>query len=280
MWDYSDRLKEHFFHPRNVGVIESPDGVGEAGSLACGDALKLMFKLDDEGRMAEVKFQTFGCGSAIASASALTELIKGKTLEEAERLTNQDIVDYLGGMPPEKMHCSVMGHEALEAAIADYRGAHKAPAQEGVVVCKCFGITDHEIKHVVRENKLTTVDEVTNYTKAGGGCGQCRPAIEALVSEVRAETEKPAPRPPSGKKLTNIQKIRLIEETMEREIRPALREDGGDVELVDVVGDKVLVAMRGACANCPSSPITADQFVGAKLRELVWPDLVVEVVEE
>ena len=277
MWDYSEKLKDHFFHPRNAGEIENPSGVGEVGSLACGDALKLFLKVNDRGVIEEARFKTFGCGSAIASASALTEMVKGKSVEEASRITNQDIADYLGGIPPEKMHCSVMGREALEAAIANYRGLGATKEQTGKVICKCFGVTEEEIKRVVRENRLSTVADVTNYTKAGGGCGQCKPLIEKLIAEVTAETRvaAAASRVP-GRRLTNLQKIKLIGETLEREIRPALRTDGGDIELVDVDGNRVIVALRGACAHCIGSEATLRGYVEKKLRDIVDPDLVVE----
>ena len=169
MWEYTDKLKEHFFNPRNVGEIEAPDGVGEVGSLACGDALKLTFKLDENGRIKDAKFKTFGCASAIATSSVLTEMIKGLSVDEAAQITNRDIADYLGGLPEQKMHCSVMGREALEAAIENYRtGGRKKHELEGNVVCTCFGVTDREIDRVIRENNLTSVEEVTNYCKAGG----------------------------------------------------------------------------------------------------------------
>jgi len=280
MWEYTEKVKDHFMNPRNVGEIEDPDGFGEVGSLACGDALRLTFKLDQEKRVKDVKFKTFGCASAIASSSALTELIKGKTLEEAEKVTNRDIAEYLGGLPEEKMHCSVMGREALAAAIANYRG-EKHEKEEFEIVCKCFGITDKEIERAVMENNLHTVEQVTHYTKAGGGCESCHPKIEAIIDKVWGEKEKKPifVKPAKGEKLTNIQRMRLIEETLEREIKPALRQDGGDLELIDIEGSTVIVALRGTCSFCPSADFTLKQYVEAKLKEFVAPNINVEVRE-
>jgi len=276
MWDYSNRVMDHFRNPRNVGFIEDADGVGEVGSMACGDALTLTFKLDDAGRIADARFKTFGCASAIASASALTEIVKGMSVEQAEEVTNQDIADYLGGLPEQKMHCSVLGREALEAAVEHYRtGGHPKRILEGDVVCKCFGITRPEIERIVRENHLRTVEEVTNYCKAGGGCGGCHDQIKAILAH---EAGTPAAEPPTKPKprLTTVQKIRLIENVLEREVRPMLKEDGGDIELIDVEGNRVVVSMRGRCAQCAASGFTLDGFVGEKLREFVSPDLTVE----
>ena len=274
MWDYTDKVKEHFLNPRNVGEIENPDGVAEVGSIACGDALKFTFKLDENGRILEAKFKTFGCASAIASASAMTEMVKGMTVDEAAKVTNQDIANYLGGLPEEKMHCSVLGREALEQAISFYKGA-PIKAEEDKIICECFGVTQKEIERTVRENRLATVEDVTNYTKAGGGCGNCHPLIQEIIDQVLAEAGASSP---SGPKLSNIKKIKMIEETLEREIRPALKHDGGDIELVDVVGNRVMVATRGACSSCQASNQTLKNFVEVKLRELVWPELVVEEV--
>ena len=282
MWDYTEKVMDHFRNPRNVGTIPDPDGVGEVGSLACGDALKLMFKLDANGRIADVKFQTFGCASAIASSSALTEIVKGMTLDEAAKVTNQDIAEYLGGLPEQKMHCSVMGREALEAAIENHRTGGKVKRiLEGKVICHCFGVTEEEIERVVRDNRLTTVEQVTNYCKAGGGCGNCKDDIEAIIARVRVELEKKqaaaAAAATGGRpKLTNLQRIKLIEETLEREIRPALRKDGGDIELVDVSGSTVQVALRGMCTHCQGAKTTLQEVVQARLREFVADDLNVE----
>jgi NifU-like protein len=275
MWEYTDKVKDHFLNPRNVGTIDDADGVGEVGSLACGDALTFYFKLDDHGKIKDAKFQTFGCASAIASSSALTEMVKGLTLEEAKNITNEDIADYLGGLPKEKMHCSVMGRDALEKAISCYLDEPEKKV-EGEIVCECFGVTDREIERVVRENHVSTIEGVTDYVKAGGGCGNCHDRIQEIIDTILG-TERPVKKKVPA--LTNLQKIKLIEESIEREINPTLKKDAGRLELVDVDGNRVLVRMGGSCASCIKSPVTLKHYVESKLRELVTPELVVEEVQ-
>jgi len=272
MWEYTDKVKDHFLHPRNVGEIPDADGIGEVGSLACGDALKLTFKLDENKRIKDAKFKTFGCASAIASSSALTEMLKGLSLEEAQKISNENIAEYLGGLPKEKMHCSVMGRDALEKAIAYYLGESQKKV-EGEIVCECFGVTDMEIKRAVAEHGLIRVEDVTDYTKAGGGCGKCHDRIQQIIQQINGIQIQPKKK---EKALTNIQKIKLIEETLSREIQPALAKDGGNIELVDVDGNKVVVKLRGTCATCSKSQLTLKNYVETKLRELVADSLEVE----
>ena len=264
MWDYSEKVKEHFFTPRNAGAVQNANAVGDVGSLSCGDALRLTLKVDPETEtILDAGFQTFGCGSAIASSSALTEIIKGMNVDEALEVSNQDIADYLDGLPPEKMHCSVMGREALQAAVANYRGEEwKDDHEEGALVCKCFAIDEVLIEDTVRANGLRTVEEVSNYTKAGGGCAACHEGIEEILARVLAEAGESfdpdavpceVKKPESG--LTNLQRIRRIEELLE-EIRPNLQRDNGDVELVEVDGKYIYVRMTGACSGCQLAATT------------------------
>ncbi|WP_207262099.1 Fe-S cluster assembly protein NifU [Desulfovibrio sp. Huiquan2017] len=279
MWEYTDKVKDHFLNPRNAGTIEDADGIGEVGSLACGDALTLYIKVGDDGRITDAKFQTFGCASAIASSSALTELIIGKTVEEAEKITNKDIAQYLGGLPREKMHCSVMGQEALEQAIKNMRGEAPSKAEhshEGELICECFGVFDEEILQAIKENDLKTVEDVTNFTKAGGGCGKCIPDIERLLAEARGEGVCPAPSaepafPAQG--MTNIQRMHLIERVIDEDVRPKLKADGGNIELVDIDRDIVVIRFLGMCSGCPSSRATLEGLVETALREKVDPGL-------
>ena len=269
MWDYSEKVKDHFFNPKNAGAVAEGNATGEVGSISCGDALRLTLKVDPETEIIQdAGFQTFGCGSAIASSSALTEIIKGKTLDEALKVTNQDIADFLDGLPPEKMHCSVMGREALQAAVANYRGeVWTDDHEEGALVCKCFAVDAVLIEDTIRANGLRTVEDVTNYTKAGGGCSSCHENIEEILTKVLAESgeafdpnaasvtaPEPAPIAASGG-MTNLQRMRRIEMIIEA-IRPNLQADHGDVELVDVVGNTVYVNMIGACSGCQMAQMT------------------------
>jgi NifU-like protein len=275
MWEYTDKVQEHFLHPRNVGEIENPSGTGDVGSLACGDALKMTLKIDDKGIITDAKFKTFGCASAIASSSVLTEMVMGMPVEQAAKITNEDIANALGGLPKEKMHCSVMGREALEAALADYRGLI-LPMAEGEVVCECFGVTDLEVIRAVRESNLRSVEEITNFTKAGGGCGKCEDKLRSLLQQtVGADLAVPVTKQ-KPVRMTALQKIKKIEAALDKEIRPGLRKDGGDIELIDVDGDFVTVSLRGACTSCSKSQTTIKEYVEKKLRELVLDTLIVE----
>jgi len=284
MWDYSETVKEHFYAPRNVGAMEDADGVGDVGSLSCGDALRLSIKVNPETEVIEdAKFQTFGCGSAIASSSALTEIIKGMTLDEALKVTNQDIAEYLDGLPPEKMHCSVMGREALQAAVANYRGEEwKDDHEEGALICKCFAVDAVLIEETIRANNLRTVEDVTHYTKAGGGCSACHEPIEEILTKVLAErgevfdpdapsvTAEPEPEPvriAAKGGLTSVQRIRKIEAVIES-IRPNLRMDGGDAELVEVDGNIIYIKMTGACSGCGMAAMTIGGIQQRLMEEL------------
>ncbi|MCG7921009.1 MAG: Fe-S cluster assembly protein NifU [Candidatus Thiodiazotropha lotti] len=264
MWDYSEKVQEHFFSPRNAGAVDNANAIGDVGSLSCGDALRLTLKVDPDSEVIlDAGFQTFGCGSAIASSSALTEIIKGMKIDDALSVSNQDIADYLDGLPPEKMHCSVMGREALQAAVANYRGEEwKDDHEEGALICKCFAIDEVMIEETVRANGLRTVEEVTNYTKAGGGCSACHEGIEEILTRILAEKGEnfdpnavagEIKKPKSG--LTNLQRMKRIEELLD-EIRPNLQRDHGDVELVEVDGKYIYVKMIGACAGCQMAATT------------------------
>lgn len=274
MWEYSEKVMEHYRNPRNVGEMENPSAIGETGNISCGDALKLYLKIDN-GIIIDAKFQTFGCGSAIAASSVLTEMVKGKTIEEAEKITNKMIADELGGLPAEKLHCSVMGKEALENAIENFTGVKKEE-DEDPIICKCFDVRESTIRDAIRENNATTLEEVTQLTKAGGGCKHCLEDIEEILKQVLGKVEEVSK--PEKKSLSKIQMIVEVNKLMESFISDELRKDGGDIELVDIEDKKVLVKLKGACQSCPSSTITLKNFVERTLKDHIDEEIEVEQV--
>ena len=277
MWEYTDKVMEHFRNPKNAGEIKDADATGQVGSLVCGDALKLTLKIDKDTQIIkDAKFLTFGCASAIASSSVLTEMIIGKTLEEASKITNQDIASELGSLPEEKMHCSVMGMEALEAAIQSYKQGGKPVVYEqessSKIVCKCFNVSEETIIKAIHTNKLTTVEDITHFTKAGGACGKCKAEIQQILNKVLA-CENPLPAKKQFKDLTIVEKIKEVENILNTEVKPRLNLDGGSIELVDIQGSTITVRMLGMCGGCANAKNTIKSFVEKVLKEKLDPSL-------
>ena len=308
-WEYSDKTKEIFMdavHGKpgtHMGEIEHPDGIGEHGSIACGDSLRFTFRVRRhptdplQDVITEARYLTFGCTSAIASSEALCTLIEqgDYTPIGALKITNRDIVTYLGGLPDQKIHCSVMGAEALEAAVftwAQKRGVdlsalgidmHAEEKEEGRLVCQCFGLTEPYIKRKIRELGLKTIAEITGAIKAGGACMSChhKPGgLQDLLTEVwgpQPLTLKILPTPPAPRESVAVDRAHLspyqfskqVEKALDQYVRPMLRRDGGDVELVDIKDTVVYCRLVGACAGCGGAGMTMKLMVERTLKEMV-----------
>ena len=274
MWDYSEKVMDHYRNPRNVGTIDDADAIGSAGSLTCGDQLKIYLKIKDN-IVTDAKFQTFGCGSAVASSSILTEMIIGKTIDEVRKITNKDIADELGGLPPEKMHCSVMGYEALEDALKKYKADGYVDldeinnqATQEKMICTCFQVTENVIWDAIKQNGLKTVEEVTNYTKAGGACGKCKEAIQDIIDTYYNKQK-------ASEKLTPTQWILKVNNIIETQISPELQKDGGDIELVDIKNKTIYVKLKGRCSGCKNATLTLKNFAEKTLQNSLGSDVTV-----
>ena len=296
----------------HLGEIAEPDGLGEHGSIACGDKLLFTFKVERNendplnDKIVEAKYLTFGCTSAIAASEALCLIIEDQHLTpvDALKITNQDIVDFLEGLPEQKIHCSVMGAEALQAAVFDWakkRGVslnalgidiHAEEQEEGRLVCKCFALTEPYIKRKIRELNLRTIPELTSAIKAGGACMSCIHSpggLQDILEEVRGaekqETQNTLlpilgadlytlepPMPAASNEPQNLspfQFAKKIERVIDTYIRPMLQRDGGDLELIDIKDTMVYVELRGACANCVGASQTLKNLVERTLREQI-----------
>jgi nitrogen fixation NifU-like protein len=191
-WAYTDKLKEHFENPKNIMQGDSPDsfdGVGMEGNLQCGDQMLVAIMVDKEKEViTDCKWKTYGCASAIASTSILSEMVKGMTLEQAFNVSPKDVAKELGGLPDHKIHCSVLGDKALRAAINDYyvrNGMDDRVKKEQVrIICQCMNVTDHDIEDAVLEGARSYY-ELQERTKLGTVCGQCKDEAEALLEKFK-----------------------------------------------------------------------------------------------
>jgi len=190
-WDYTDKLKDHFRNPRNVLMGDEDgyayDGVGEVGNEQCGDIMKMWIVIED-GVITDCKWKTYGCASAIGSTSVLSEMVIGRSLDDALAITPKDIQEELGGMPDAKIHCSVLGDKALRAAIYDYfRKTEQIDriATTGEIVCECLRVTKSEIEQCVHDGLLEFA-QVQERTKAGTACGNCKNKILAIIETAKA----------------------------------------------------------------------------------------------
>ena len=309
-WNYSEKTKQLFMdavHGKpgtHMGEVADPDGVGEHGSIACGDALRFTFRVERhptdpaEDVITEARYLTFGCTSAIAASEALCAIIEqGRyTPIRALAITNDAIVEFLDGLPEQKIHCSVMGAEALQAAVfnwAEKRGVdlsklgidiHKEEQEEGRLVCKCFSLTEPYIKRKIRELGLRTIPDITNAIKAGGACMSCHHApggLQDILNDVwGAAGNEGAARAAAGAApapLSPYQFNKRIEKAMDEYIRPMLQRDGGDVQIVDIKDTVVYCRLGGACAHCAGAQQTLTHLVERTLKEQV--DERVRVVE-
>ena len=305
----------------HLGEIENPDGEGEHGSIACGDALRFTFRVDRHPEDATkdvivaVRYLTFGCTSAIAASEALCRLIENKRLTpiDALKITNQDIVEYLDGLPEQKIHCSVMGAEALEAAGFNWAqkreldlkklgvDIHATEQEEGRIVCKCFTMSEPYLRRKIKELHLRTITEITGAVKAGGACMSCHhasgglqdilddiwknekppetlplelPVLGANIQCVPTLPQEPlVPKTDAGtgtpQNLSPFQFAKKVEKVLYEYIRPMLRRDGGDIEIIDIKGVNVYVELRGACVGCASAGQTLKMMVERSLKEQI-----------
>ncbi|MFH1178060.1 MAG: iron-sulfur cluster assembly scaffold protein [Acidobacteriota bacterium] len=308
-WNYSAKTTQLFMDAvqgkpgTHMGEVADPDGIGEHGSIACGDALRFTFRVERHATDAtqdvivEARYLTFGCTSAIAASEALCALIaQGRyTPIGALAITNRDIVDYLEGLPEQKIHCSVMGAEALEAAVfnwAQRRGVDLAALgiditrkeqEEGRIVCKCFGLTEPYLKRKIRELSLRSIADITNAVKAGGACMSCHHApggLQDLLDEAwgrqptmfKHEAELPVARfiaDARGESISPYQLAKKVERVIDGYVRPQLVHDGGDIEIVDIKEHLVYCRLGGACASCVGAGRTLKMMVEQALKDQV-----------
>ena len=308
IWDeYSQKVTDLMNNPKNMGEITEEQAkemgaqliVADFGAESCGDAVRLYWAVDPKtDKILESKFKSFGCGTAIASSDTMAELCKGKTVDEAVKITNIDVEKAMRdepdtpAVPPQKMHCSVMAYDVIKKAAAQYKGVDMESFEEEIIVCECARVSLSTLKEVIRLNDLTTVEQITDYTKAGAFCKSCiKPGgheekdiylVDLLEEYEKEKMAKAADASVSGsdaafKDMTIVQKIKAVDKVVDDNIRQMLVMDGGDMEILDIKenGENIDIYIRylGACSGCASSSTGTLFAIENILKEKLDPNI-------
>ncbi|RLA73140.1 MAG: iron-sulfur cluster assembly scaffold protein NifU [Epsilonproteobacteria bacterium] len=309
LWDqYSDKVTTLMNNPKNQGEITEEEAaangnkliVADFGAESCGDAVRLYWEVNPENDLiVEAKFKSFGCGTAIASSDMMVELCRGKTVAEAVKITNIDVEVALRdtpdvpAVPPQKMHCSVMAYDVIKKAAGLYMGVDAESFEEEIIVCECARVSLGTLQEVIKLNDLKTVEEITDYTKAGGFCKSCiKPGghedreyyLVDILADVRREMdeEKMKAAADAGvggdfKAMTMVQRIKAIDAVIDESVRQFLIMDGGNMEVIDVKDADpyidIYIRYLGACNSCASSTTGTLYAIESTLKEKLSQDI-------
>lgn len=307
IWDeYSQKVQDLMNNPRHMGELTEDDAkatntkliVADFGAESCGDAVRLYWLVDEATNIIkDAKFKSFGCGTAIASSDTMAGLCIGKSVDEAVKITNIDVEFAMRdnpetpAVPPQKMHCSVMAYDVIKAAAAQYKGISPEDFEEEIIVCECARVSLKTIKEVIRLNDLKTVEQITQYTKAGAFCKSCVRAgghekreyyLVDILAETRAQMDKErlskATLSDNFDDLTVVKQIKAVEELLDTEIRPMLHMDGGDLEVIDIQKSSdgmcdLYIRYLGACSGCSSGSTGTLYAIENVLQENLSPNI-------
>jgi NifU-like protein len=303
LWDeYSNKVTELMNNPQHQGEITEEEAqangnrliVADFGAESCGDAVRLYWEVNPENDViVNSKFKSFGCGTAIASSDMMTQLCLGKTVDEAVKITNIDVEKALRddpdtpAVPPQKMHCSVMAYDVIKKAAGIYKGVEAESFETEIVVCECARVSLSTLKEVIKLNDLTTIEQITDYTKAGGFCKSCiKPGgheerewyLVDILADTRREMDEEKMREAAEAGITGdfetmtlVQKIKAIDSVIDESVRQFLVMDGGNMEVIDIKDSDeyidVYIRYLGACSGCSSSTTGTLYAIESTLKE-------------
>ncbi|EAJ0837213.1 iron-sulfur cluster assembly scaffold protein [Campylobacter coli] len=308
IWDeYSQKVQDRMNNPQHMGEFSEEDAkarnakliVADFGAESCGDAVRLFWLVDEKtDKIIDAKFKSFGCGTAIASSDTMVDLCIGKTVDEAVKITNLDVEFAMRdnpetpAVPPQKMHCSVMAYDVIKQAAAHYKGISPEDFEDQIIVCECARVSLGTIKEVIKLNDLHTVEEITQYTKAGAFCKSCvKPGghekreyyLVDILAETRAEMDREKLKNAvksdvAFDEMTLVGQLKAVEAVLDAEIRPMLHNDGGDLEVIDIqkaegAAIDVYIRYLGACSGCSSGSGATLYAIETILQEELSPNI-------